>query len=81
MAVDGLDIIGMSLGDVIYDIENKTFFTPNTGTVADQKGNITKEGVVVNGPADTSDNTSGDASPGMDEDNTHLEKGGDEGES
>ena len=81
VALDGLDIIGMSLGDVIYDVENKTFFTPNTGTVADQKGNITMEGVVVNGPADTGKDTSKDASTGMDEDKTHLEKGGDEGES
>lgn len=46
VAVEGLDIIGMSLGDVIYDIEKQTYFTPNTGTIADQNGNITKEGVV-----------------------------------
>lgn len=46
VAIDGLDIIGMSLGDVIYDVEHKTYFTPNTGTVADQDGHITSEGVV-----------------------------------
>jgi hypothetical protein len=28
--IDGLDIISMSLGEVIYDIKNKTYFTPNT---------------------------------------------------
>jgi hypothetical protein len=49
VAVDGLDIIGMSLGDVIYDTERKTFFTPNTGTVAGQDG-IQKEDIVTNGP-------------------------------
>jgi len=46
VAIEGLDIIGMSLGDVIYDVEHKTYFTPNTGTVADQDGHITSEGVV-----------------------------------
>lgn len=86
VAVDGLDIIGMSLGDVIYDIEHKTFFTPNTGTVADQEGNITKEGVVGNGPTDTGDDNPPGGDPpegpaGEDKDIDNLEKGGDEGES
>lgn len=34
-AIEGLDVVGMSLGDVIFDVEKKTFFTPNTGTVTD----------------------------------------------
>ena len=28
--IEGLDIVTMSLGEVIYDIKNKTYFTPNT---------------------------------------------------
>lgn len=28
--IDGLDIIAMSLGNVIYDVESKQFYTPNT---------------------------------------------------
>jgi len=28
--IDGLDVISMSLADVIYDIKTKTYFTPNT---------------------------------------------------
>ena len=34
-AIEGLDVVGMSLGDVIFDVEKKTFFTPNTGVVTD----------------------------------------------
>lgn len=29
-AIDGLDIIAMSLGNVIYDVKSKTYYTPNT---------------------------------------------------
>lgn len=35
VALDGLDVVAMSLGDVLFDVEKKTFFTPNTGTVTD----------------------------------------------
>ncbi len=28
--IDGLDIIAMSLGNVIYDVKNKEYYTPNT---------------------------------------------------
>jgi len=28
--IDGLDVVTMSLGEVIYDINSKTYFTPNT---------------------------------------------------
>lgn len=38
VAIPGLDIVSMSLGDVIYDIENETFFTPNTSTITDADG-------------------------------------------
>ena len=77
VAIDGLDVIGMSLGDVIYDTEHKTFFTPNTGTVADQEGNITQTGVVEGADppepaADPPDNNE----PDPDKDKNILEKGG-----
>ena len=29
-AIEGLDIIAMSLGNVIYDVKSKTYYTPNT---------------------------------------------------
>ena len=29
--IDGLDVVSMSLGDVVYDIKTKKFFVPNTG--------------------------------------------------
>jgi hypothetical protein len=28
--IDGLDVVTMSLGEVIYDINTKTYYTPNT---------------------------------------------------
>ena len=33
--IDGLDIISMNLGNVVYDINEKKYFTPNTGQVID----------------------------------------------
>ena len=74
VAIDGLDIVGMSLGDVLYDVENKTFFTPNTGTVADMDGNILDEGI-----AGKSEEPPSDEAPAEDEDK-NLEEGGVEGD-
>lgn len=37
--IDGLDLITFSLGEVIFDIETKKFFTPNTG----DKTNLSEE--------------------------------------
>lgn len=78
VAIDGLDVIGMSLGDVIYDTEHKTFFTPNTGTVADQGGNITKTGVVegADPPEPAADPPEPEPEPDPDKDKNILEKGG-----
>lgn len=33
--IDGMDIISMSLADVIYDPDTKTYFTPNTKAITD----------------------------------------------
>lgn len=30
-AIDGLDVVSMGLGDVIYDVNSQEYFTPNTG--------------------------------------------------
>ena len=38
VAIPGFDIVSMSLGDVIYDIEKETFFTPNTSTITGKEG-------------------------------------------
>lgn len=35
--VEGLDIIGMNLADVLFDMKTGTFYTPNTGSVMDGK--------------------------------------------
>lgn len=29
--IDGMDVVSMGLGDVIYDVKTKEYFTPNTG--------------------------------------------------
>jgi HK97 family phage portal protein len=29
--IDGLDVVGMGLGDVLFDVKTKTYYTPNTG--------------------------------------------------
>lgn len=31
--IDGLDVIPMSLGSVLYDVKSQTYYTPNTGEV------------------------------------------------
>lgn len=31
--IDGLDVVNMSLGSVLYDVKKHSYFTPNTGTV------------------------------------------------
>lgn len=36
--IEGLDIVSMSLGDVIYDTAEKKFFTPNMNAITDTKG-------------------------------------------
>lgn len=36
--IEGLDVITMSLGDVIFDINSKNYFTPNTTSIMDVKG-------------------------------------------
>ncbi len=43
-SVDGLDVISMTLADVLYDTKNRTYFTPNTGSIVDlEKGGDTNE--------------------------------------
>lgn len=34
-AIDGLDVIKLSLANVFYDTQNKKFYTPNTGALMD----------------------------------------------
>ena len=35
--VEGMDVIPFGLGAVLYDTENHTYFTPNTGVVSSGK--------------------------------------------
>ncbi|MBW9170771.1 phage portal protein [Clostridium estertheticum] len=39
--IDGLDVISMSLADVIFDIKTKSYFVPNMGLKTDLKTNST----------------------------------------
>lgn len=73
VAIPGLDIVSMSLGDVIYDIEKETFFTPNTSTVTGPDGNteVIEPETVETEPVEDKDP--------LPDGNT--EKGGSEGES
>ena len=36
--LNGLDVVTLSLGEVIFDINNQKYFTPNTDSIADLKG-------------------------------------------
>jgi len=38
--IEGLDIISFSLGEVIYDIDKQTFYTPNMDTVTTSSGQM-----------------------------------------
>jgi len=42
-AIDGLNVISMGLGDVLFDIDSKKYYTPNTGDTKDFK-NPDKDG-------------------------------------
>lgn len=44
--IDGLDVVSMSLGDVVYDVKTKKFYVPNTGEaiVMTETGSNTGEG-------------------------------------
>lgn len=41
--IDGLDVVNMSLGSVLYDVKKHSYFTPNTGTVQSSSGDEIKE--------------------------------------
>jgi len=42
-AIDGLDVISLGLGDVLFDIKTKTYYTPNTGEKANMAGGDNNE--------------------------------------
>lgn len=39
--IEGLDVINVGLGAVLYDTNRNVFFTPNTGQTTDLEGNTT----------------------------------------
>lgn len=49
--VEGLDIIGMNLADVLFDMKSGSFYTPNTGSVTDGKAPV--PGAAILAPAGT----------------------------
>lgn len=38
--VEGLDVIALSLGDVLFDTEKHTYYTPNMAVTTDLRGNV-----------------------------------------
>lgn len=47
-SIEGLDVVSMNLANVLYDVKNHTYYTPNTGSVMDMN----------NGGGETDENTS-----------------------
>ena len=41
--IDGLDVINVGLGAVLYDVDKKVYYTPNTDTVGDIDGETQEE--------------------------------------
>jgi HK97 family phage portal protein len=41
--IDGLDVVDFGLGSVLYDVNTKTYYTPNTGDVKDSEATITED--------------------------------------
>lgn len=48
VSIEGLDVVSMSLGDVIFDTKTNTFFTPNTSTLigAGEDAHVDPEDVI-----------------------------------
>lgn len=63
-AVEGMDVLNLGLGSVLYEIDDQTFFTPNTGTM------VGKDGEIKNGNNNIEGNNMGEKS------NNAKEKGG-----
>lgn len=54
--IDGLDIVSLNLGNVVYDTEENKYFTPNTGQIIDLKHvKETNDGTISNGTNQTGD--------------------------
>lgn len=53
--IEGMDVIPFGLGAVLYDTENHTYFTPNTGTVSSG----TESNEEINGEDNTQDQVEG----------------------
>ena len=47
--IPGLDIIALSLGDVLYDTEEHSYYTPNMAVTTDLRGNATVQQPNENG--------------------------------
>ena len=54
--IEGLDIVSLNLGNVVYDTEEEKYFTPNTGQIIDLKHVKEKnDGTISNGTNQTGD--------------------------
>jgi len=42
--IDGLDVVDFGLGSVLYDVNTKTYYTPNTGDVKGGDVSVTEDG-------------------------------------
>lgn len=44
--IDGMDVVSMGLGDVIFDVKSKEYFTPNTGATKTFDGKVAQDAKV-----------------------------------
>ncbi len=50
--VDGMDVIAFNLGDVLFNTESSTYFTPNMAITTDLRGNTTVQETTEDGNVD-----------------------------
>lgn len=58
--IPGLDIIALSLGDVLYDTEEHSYYTPNMAVTTDLRGNATVQQPNENGEISKEESTDTD---------------------
>lgn len=79
--IEGLDIIAMSLGNVLYDTNKKEFYTPNTGETKSDNTNTPKEEENAQNKPKTDENEGNfDENAQKNEENVQNQKGGDKNE-
>ena len=70
-AIEGMDVLSLGLGDVLYDVKDGVYYTPNTGQMKSNKDNSVPE-------ESSQDTTNQDNSDNQDSTEDKAMKGGDE---